>query len=153
MESTISVNNAQICKMGIDGQYTLQQCAVAIQQETLLTCQQVNMASQTCLTDQKTITEKAQIDNSILCGFAPIVGCECSYMGGGVIGAQIAVQYKQRDGFDRNAEQAYAKMMQDSFTTQMSIVGDYPSLVEAKQAPADICKAITYLATKVGAGA
>jgi hypothetical protein len=144
------VNGAQVCKMDIEGQYTIQQCAVAIQQETLLTCQQVNMASQTALADQKLITEKAQVDSSVLVCFKTITGCCCSYTGGGVIGAQIALQYKQRDGFDRDAEQKYAKMMQDSFTTQISVLGEYNKLGTARQRPEDIADAMALL--RVGAG-
>jgi hypothetical protein len=151
MGSTMQVNDAQISKMNIEGQYTVQQCAVAMQQEILLTCQQDNTASQTALVDQKLVTEKAQIDSSVLVNFKAITGCCCSYTGGGVIGAQIALQYKQRDGFDRDAEQKYAKMMQDSFTTQMSVLGDYDKLGTARQHPIDIGDAMKLL--RVGAGA
>lgn len=150
MGSTIAVNDTQIVKMTAETGYTNQQCSVAIQQEILVTCNQDNVAAQTALGVQKTVTETAQTDESVLVGFSPIAGCTCSYTGGGAVGAQISLQYKQRDAFDRDSEQKYAKMMQDSFSVQLSVLGTYTELDAANQQPLDIGNAIALV--KAGAG-
>ena len=70
---------------------------------------------ETALLLQKTTTEYAQTDGT---WEAPTDGVPINPTLGGVIGAQIALYNKQRDGFDRNAEVAVAKLYADAYAVQ-----------------------------------
>jgi len=58
----------------------------------------------------KVITEYAQTHDSHVLGGAV----------GGVVGAQVALYNKQTDGFDRDAEQKYAKILMDAWSVERS---------------------------------
>lgn len=125
MDSTVKVNTAQVGKITAETGFTNQQCKTNIQQEKLLTCQQSLTAENTNLTRQKGITECAQTTTMVgdMCYQGSCCGWD-QWSRGGILGAQYALLYKQKEGFDRDAQSKMAKLMTDVYSVNTSVLGE-----------------------------
>lgn len=133
LPSQYDINVSQCGNIVANTGYVNQQCLTNIQQETLLTCQQVNTAAQTSLTCQKVKTEISQISDELLetNGFCVTAVCGPNgegvlaycMIGGGVLGSQKALYQKQIEGYDRDAKSKMAKVMTDTWTVRQSTDG------------------------------
>lgn len=96
----------------------------AITTNATMVKQQAKLDSEKSLLDQKVFTEQAQIldmvdDNTVV----------------GIVGAQKSLYDKQKDGFDRDAEQKAAKILVDSWNIRKSMD------IETKEVPAGLSDA------------
>ena len=114
-----------------------QECVLKAQFD-LTMVQKLQTTAQTSLVQQKVATEKAQVSGA---GVEP----------DSVIGKQITLYTRQADGFVRNAEQAAAKLMVDSWnvrrTTDAGTVADMTNMLS----DVNVGRAVTALLTGVGA--
>lgn len=107
LESVQRTTNLVSTELKIDEETKLisQQYNNAVTQNTTLVRQQDKLIAETNLLDQKTVTETAQTTTGTYTG---------------IVGAQRQLYEKQRDGFDRDAEQKAAKIWTDTWSVRRS---------------------------------
>jgi len=103
------IKDKQLEKLDEEIALLVQQIVNAKEAETLAQKQQVKIDAETALINQKTKSEIAQILD--LVDGAAVTG---------VIGKQKELYAKQRDGFERDAEQKLAKLMTDTWNVRTS---------------------------------
>ncbi len=82
---------------------------VVLQQAVLFALQTPKVDAEVLLLEQKTATELAQIEDTVVATSAPVEG---------VVGAQKSLYAAQTDGFARDAEQKVLKTLLDTWNIQ-----------------------------------
>jgi len=119
-------------KMSAEKDLLAQKKASEILQSTILSNQALKITAEKDLLAQKKVTEVGQISSTGITG--------------GIIGAQVALYDKQKDGFDRDAEQKLAKIAMDAWSVDVTVGATTSSPLGASQLTTIITKAMAGIA-------
>ena len=109
-------------------QWAMEQAVIFLLQKDNADLQGDKLAAEIALLWQKKMTEQAQTSDTAEAvtpvGLPAITVMNGSGVGFGAIGTQRELQNKQRDGYERDAEQKMAKLMVDAWSVRISVAGE-----------------------------
>ena len=142
-QAALAVSNATLTDQKILSE--VQQTEIAVKQVKLT-------ENQGLLAEQKIVTEKAQTTNEGFGADFQIItnpNGTTTVTGGGILGSSVGMQYKQKDGFDRDAELKSANVMTSNWNVRQTTTSTESSS-EAGMSNAEIKKVVDKLKEGIG---